>query len=158
MEPWVIWVVAAVVLVIAEATTTAFVAIYFGFAALVTALAAVAGLPVALQLVVFGVVSVGGMALTRPALRRATGRTAAIRTGVDAMQGRIGMVVRPIAELEPGQVKVGGETWTARSFYDGETIPEGTRIEVVRVEGVTALVIAAPSPHMYDDPKEAVDG
>jgi membrane protein implicated in regulation of membrane protease activity len=158
MEPWVIWVVAAVVLVIAEATTTAFVSIYFGFAALVTALAAVIGLPVALQLVVFGVVSVGSMALTRPALRRAVGRSGGIRTGVDAMQGKIGVVVRPIAELEPGQVKVGGETWTARSFYDGESIPEGARVEVVRVEGVTALVIAAPSPHLNDETKEAQDG
>jgi membrane protein implicated in regulation of membrane protease activity len=158
MEPWVIWVVAAVVLVIAEATTTAFVAIYFGFAALVTAIAAVVGLPVALQLVVFGVVSVGSMAFTRPALRRAVGRTSGIRTGVDAMQGRIGVVVRPIAELEPGQVKVGGETWTARSFYDGESIPEGARIEVVRVEGVTALVISAPSPHDNDETKGAGDG
>ena len=158
MEPWVIWVVAAVVLVIAEATTTAFVSIYFGFAALVTALAAVIGLPVALQLVVFGAVSVGSMALTRPALRRAVGRSGGIRTGVDAMQGKIGVVVRPIAELEPGQVKVGGETWTARSFYDGESISEGARIEVVRVEGVTALVIAAPSPHLNDETKEAQDG
>ena len=157
MEPWVVWVVAAVVLVIVEATTTAFVAIYFGFAALVTAAAALAGLPVALQFVVFGLVSVGSMVLTRPALRRAAGRTASIRTGVDAMQGRIGVVVRPIAELEPGQVKVGGETWTARSFYDGESIPEGARVEVVRVEGVTALVIAAPSPHMNDETKEAAD-
>jgi membrane protein implicated in regulation of membrane protease activity len=156
MEPWVIWVVAAVVLVIAEATTTAFVAIYFGFAALVTAMAAVVGLPVALQLVVFGVVSVGSMVLTRPALRQAAGRTTGIRTGVDAMQGRIGVVVRPIAELDPGQVKIGGETWTARSFYDGESIPEGARIEVVRVEGVTALVVPAPSPH-NDETKEALD-
>jgi membrane protein implicated in regulation of membrane protease activity len=157
MEPWVIWVVAAVVLVIAEATTTAFVAIYFGFAALVTAIAAAAGLPVALQLIVFGAVSVGSMALTRPALRRATGRTAVFRTGVDAMQGKIGVVVQPIAELEPGQVKVGGETWTARSYYDGERIATGARIEVVRVEGVTALVIPAPSPHDNDDMKEGPD-
>ena len=37
--------------------------------------------------------------------------------------------------------------WTARSFYDGESIPAGTRVEVVKVEGVTALVISAPSPH-----------
>ena len=98
------------------------------------------------------------MAFTRPALRRAVGRTTGIRTGVDAMQGRIGVVVRPIAELQPGQVKVGGETWTARSFYDGESIPEGARIEVVRVEGVTALVISAPSPHSNDETKEASDG
>ena len=98
------------------------------------------------------------MAVTRPALRRAVGRTSGIRTGVDAMQGRIGVVVRPIAELEPGQVKVGGETWTARSYYDGESIAAGSRVEVVRVEGVTALVIAAPSPHDNDETREASDG
>ena len=51
------------------------------------------------------------------------------------MQGRIGVVTRPIAELDPGQVKVGGEMWTARSFYDGESIPAGTRVEVVQGRG-----------------------
>ena len=52
---------------------------------------------------------------------------------------------------------MGGETWTARSFYDGESIPAGTRVEVVKVEGVTALVISAPSPHETDDTKEGPD-
>ena len=66
------------------------------------------------------------------------------------MQGKIGVVTRAIGELEPGLVKIGGETWTARSFYDEEPIAEGSRVEVVKIEGVTALVVAAPSPH--DDP------
>jgi len=107
---------------------------------------AAAGLGVPLQLVTFAALSVGALTLTRPALKRAAGKTAAIRTGVDAMQGRIGVVTRAIAELEPGQVKVGGETWTARCYYDEEAIPLGSRVEVVKVEGVTALVIPAPSP------------
>ena len=47
--------------------------------------------------------------------------------------------------------------WTARSFYDGESIPAGTRVEVVKVEGVTALVISAPSPHQNRDTKEEPD-
>jgi len=158
MEAWVVWVVIAVVLLIAEATTSAFVAIYFGLAALVTAAVAAAGLGAPAQLIAFIALSVGSMLATRPALKRAAGKGGGIRTGVDAMQGRVGVVTRPIGELEPGQVKVGGETWTARSFYDGESIPEGARIEVVRVEGVTALVIAAPSPHLNDETKEAQDG
>ncbi|HYX84659.1 MAG TPA: NfeD family protein [Gaiellales bacterium] len=147
MQSWVVWVVIAVALLVAEATTTAFVAIYFGVAALAAALLAAAGASVAVQMLAFGGLAVGSLALTRPALRRATGRVAGLRTGVDAMQGKIGLVTLPIAELEPGQVKVGGEIWTARSYYDGESIPAGTRVEVVKVEGVTALVIAAPSPH-----------
>ncbi len=146
MEAWVVWVVIAVVLLVAEATTSAFVAVYFGLAALVTAAVAAAGLGTPVQLLAFAILSVGSLLLTRPALKRAAGRTAGIRTGVDAMQGRIGVVTRPIGELESGQVKVGGETWTARSYYDEEAIPAGSRVEVVKVEGVTALVIPAPSP------------
>jgi len=146
MEAWVVWVVIAVVLLVAEATTSAFVAVYFGLAAIVTAAIAAAGLGVPVQLIAFAGLSVGGLLLTRPALQRAAGKTAGIRTGVDAMQGRIGVVTRAIAELEPGQVKVGGETWTARCYYDEEAIPLGSRVEVVKVEGVTALVIPAPSP------------
>ena len=140
-----IWVVVAVVLLIAEATTSAFVAIYFGLAAIAAAAVAAAGLGVPVQLVAFAALSVGALTLTRPALKRAAGKTAAIRTGVDAMQGRIGVVTRAIAELEPGQVKIGGETWTARCFYDEEPIAAGSRVEVVKIEGVTALVIPAPS-------------
>jgi membrane protein implicated in regulation of membrane protease activity len=146
MEAWVVWVVIAVVLLVAEATTSAFVAVYFGLAALVTALVAAAGLGMPVQLLAFAVLSVGGLLLTRPALKRAAGRTAGIRTGVDAMQGRIGVVTRGIAELEPGQVKVGGETWTARCYYDEETISVGSRVEVGKGGGVAALVIPAPSP------------
>jgi membrane protein implicated in regulation of membrane protease activity len=150
MDPWVIWVVIAVALLIAEATTSAFVAIYFGLAAMAAAAIAAAGLDVAVQLIAFAALSVGSLALTRPALKRAAGSGGGIRTGVDGMQGRIGVVTRAIAELEPGQVKVGGEMWTARCFYDEEPIAVGSRVEVVKVEGVTALVIPAPSSR--DDP------
>ena len=155
-----IWVVVAVALLIAEATTSAFVAIYFGLAAVAAAAIAAAGLDAAVQLVAFAALSVGSLALTRPALKRAAGAGAGIRTGVDAMQGRIGVVTRPIAALEPGQVKVGGEMWTARSFYDEEPIAVGSRVEVVKVEGVTALVVPAPSPHdeLAPDPEEQSHG
>jgi membrane protein implicated in regulation of membrane protease activity len=147
MEAWVVWVVIAVVLLVAEATTSAFVAVYFGGAALVTAAVAAAGLGTPFQLLAFAILSVGSLLLTRPALKRAAATGGGIRTGVDAMQGRIGVVTRPIGELDPGQVKVGGETWTARSYYDEEAIPAGSRVEVVKIEGVTALVIPAPSPY-----------
>src|SRR6478736_5209933 len=68
----------------------------------------------------------------------------AVLSGVDAMRGRIGVVTTAIGELEPGQVKLGGETWSARSYFEHEPIALGTRIEVVEIKGVTALVIAAP--------------
>jgi membrane protein implicated in regulation of membrane protease activity len=150
MDAWVIWVVAAVVLLIAEATTSAFIAIYFGLAAIAAAAVALTGVGLVVQLIAFAALSVGSLTITRPALKRAIGSTHLHRTGVDAMQGKIGVVTRSIGQLEPGLVKIGGETWTARSFYDEEPIAEGSRVEVIKIEGVTALVVAAPSPH--DDP------
>jgi membrane protein implicated in regulation of membrane protease activity len=152
MSAWVIWVVAAAVLLVVEATTTAFVAVYFGLAAAVTAVLALAGLPFALQLVAFAALSVGGMLATRPALKRLASSRAVLRTGVDAMRGRKGVVIKPISELDSGQVRVEGEIWTARNFYEGEPLAEGTRVEVVEVRGVTALVVPAPSP--YEIPEQ----
>jgi membrane protein implicated in regulation of membrane protease activity len=152
MSDWLFWLIAAVVLLVIEATTTAFVALYFGIAAALTAILAIAGAPLALQVGAFAVLSIGGVVATRPALKRLSSRAPALRTGVDAMRGRKGIVIKPIGELEPGQVKVEGEIWSARCYFDGERIAEGARVEVVEVRGVTALVVAAPSP--YEIPEQ----
>ncbi|MDX6594474.1 MAG: hypothetical protein QOJ13_3670 [Gaiellales bacterium] len=142
---WAIWVVVAVAMLAIEASTTAFFTIYFGVAAAIVAVMAAAGAPVTVQVLAFGAISVGGLVLTRPALKRmATNRGPDHRSGVDAMAGQIGVVTKPIGELDSGQVKVGGEIWTARSYFDNEAIDAGTRVEVVKVKGVTALVIPAP--------------
>ena len=103
MDPWVVWVVVGVVLLVAEATTTALVPGYFGVAALLAGVLALLGLAVAVQLIAFGVLAVGALVLTRPALRRSMTRGSGLRTGVDAMQGKIGVITVPIAELEPGR-------------------------------------------------------
>ena len=50
MDTWVIWVVVAVALLIVEATTSAFVAIYFGLAAIAAAAVAAVGLGLPIQL------------------------------------------------------------------------------------------------------------
>ena len=40
-----------------------------------------------------------------------------------------------------GQIKVGTEYWSAKREQDiGDAIPEGTTVEVLGVEGVTAVV------------------
>jgi len=154
LPAWAIWVIVAVAMLAVEATTSSFFTVYFGVAAAITALLALAGLPAAVQIIAFGLLGVGGLVLTRPALMRAAGAsTPAVPTGVDAMRGRIGVVTKPIGELDPGQVKIGGETWSARSYFEHEPIELGTRVEVVEVKGVTALVISAPTDRQ-ELPKE----
>ena len=155
MSAWILWVVVGVILLGIEATTTAFVAVYFGIAALATAVLAALGLPAVVQVLAFAAVSAGGMAATRPALKRLAGTTPRLRTGVDAMRGRRGVVTAAIGELDAGQVRIGAETWTARNYFDGEAIATGTRVEVVQVKGVTALVIPAPAPDEISQRKES---
>jgi membrane protein implicated in regulation of membrane protease activity len=143
---WAVWLIVAAAMLAIEATTTAFFTIYFGIAAAIAAVLAVAGVPAAGQILAFAVLSVGGLVLTRPALLRMTrSDQPAVPTGVDAMRGRIGVVTKEIGELDSGLVKVGGETWTARSYFEHEPIAEGARVEVVEIKGVTALVMPAPN-------------
>jgi membrane protein implicated in regulation of membrane protease activity len=154
LPAWAVWVVVAVAMLGIEATTSSFFTIYFAVSAAIVAVLALLGIPVAVQIIAFGLLGVGGLVLTRPALMRAAGAsTPAVPTGVDAMRGRIGVVTKPIGELDPGQVKIGGETWSARSYFEHEPIELGTRVEVVEVKGVTALVISAPTDRQ-ELPKE----
>jgi membrane protein implicated in regulation of membrane protease activity len=37
-------------------------------------------------------------------------------------------------------VRIGGEEWTARAFVDDQVMEPGERVEVVKIEGATALV------------------
>ena len=144
MPAWAIWIAVAVAMFATEALTVSFVSAFCGIGALLAAVLSLAGLGLAAQLAGFTVASVASLAVLRPWLVRLADRGPQLRTGVDAMRGQVGVVTKAIGELEPGLVRVGGDTWTARSYYDHEEIPAGARVEVVEVRGVTALVIEAP--------------
>ena len=61
-----------------------------------------------------------------------------IRTGEESMSGRTGIAR---TELSPnGSVQVGGELWSAELEEDGPSLPAGTRVEVVKVEGLRLIV------------------
>jgi membrane protein implicated in regulation of membrane protease activity len=119
------------------------VALYFGVAALVAALAAALGAGVALQLIVFAIVSVATLVATRGMVTRALQRSPVVRSNVSSLVGRRGVVTVPITSATGrGQIRVGTEYWTARPYMDDASdIVEGTAVEVLSVEGVTALVL-----------------
>jgi membrane protein implicated in regulation of membrane protease activity len=139
---WLVWLLVGVGLLVVEAFSVAFVAVYFGVAALVAALVAAFGAPLWLQVVVFCAVSLTGLALTRRIATRAI-RGPVVKTNVHAVVGRRGIVTKPISlDAGTGQIRIGGDYWTARPYFDDTPdIPEGARVEVMRVEGVTAVVM-----------------
>lgn len=139
----VVWLVVALALLAIEATTVTFVALYFGAGALVTALAAALGAPIAVQLLVFAVVSGATLVSTRGLVQRALQRSPVVRSNVSSLVGRRAVVTVPItAAAGRGQIRVGTEYWTARPYMpDAVDIDEGEAVEVLAVEGVTALVL-----------------
>ena len=139
---WLIWLIVGVVLLGIEAVTLAFVAVYFGVAALVAALFAAIGAPLWLQIVVFCAVSVLGLAMTRRIATRLM-KGPVVKTNVHTLAGRRGVVTKPITGDDGrGQIRLGTDYWTARPYFDdGVELPEGTRVEVVKIEGATAVVV-----------------
>ena len=139
MPSWVLWIVLAALLAVGEVMTTAFLAGPIALAALAAAIVAIAGGGAAFQLVVFIAGSLASLALVRPIARRHLKTPPSIRTGTAALPGSKALVLERVDDLG-GQVKIGGEVWSARAFFEGQVLEPGARVEVARIEGATALV------------------
>jgi membrane protein implicated in regulation of membrane protease activity len=139
MNAWLIWLVVAVVLGIAEIFTLTAALGILGGAALITAGVAAIGLPVPLQLLVFALTCVAGVLLVMPVARRHMLRPQLERFGVDALIGKSAQVLQEVSG-ENGRVRIGGEEWTARAYDPTVVIPAGTTVDVMQISGSTAIV------------------
>jgi len=145
MPAWVVWLVVAAVLGIAEVTTLTLSLGLIAIGALVASLTASLGLPPAIQLVAFGATSLAGLAVVRPIAARHIRQPPLLRSGTAALVGREALALTEVSR-HSGRVRIGGEEWTARPYDPGVVIPEGTEVDVLAIEGVTALV------HPREDP------
>jgi membrane protein implicated in regulation of membrane protease activity len=140
MPGWGVWIIVAALLLVGEIATTGL--FFLGPvvpAALGAALAAGLGLGVAWQLVVFIGGALLGLAGLRPIARRHLHLPAVTRTGTAALVGARATVLERV-DAHGGRVKLGGEIWSARAFFDGQVIEPGTQVEVAKIQGATALV------------------
>ena len=141
MDPWLFWLVAAVILAVGEIATTGFFLAPFAGGAFVATLVAAAGPGLFVQLVAFLAVSAVLLAALRPLARAHLRQPARLRTGTAALVGRTATVVERIANDEGvGCVRLDGEIWTARAYDEDEVIEPGTRVSVIEIKGATALV------------------
>jgi membrane protein implicated in regulation of membrane protease activity len=88
---------------------------------------------------VFIAVSAASLAFLRPIARRHIRTPALTRTGTDALVGTKALVLQRV-DQNGGRVRIGGEEWSARTFFEGQTLEPGARVEVAKIEGATALV------------------
>ena len=140
MSNWVIWAIVAVGFAIGEVVTPGL--FWLGPIALAGVLAAVGaavGFGVGIQLLVFILASIASLGLLRPIARAHLRMPHALRTGTAALVGARGLIVDR-TDANGGRVKIGGEVWSARTFDETQVIEPGTPVEIVKIEGATALV------------------
>ncbi|MBU6312167.1 MAG: NfeD family protein [Actinomycetales bacterium] len=140
MNAWVWWIVAAGVLAVAEVLTGGtLVLLMLAGGAAAGGLTAALGAPPALSVGVFALVSVALLGLVRPIARRHMRVNREARTNVAALVGAEALVLESV-DGQDGRIKLAGEIWSARA-YDGQSVFEpGTRVQVLQIEGATALV------------------
>lgn len=135
-----LWLVLLAAFIIIEAATAQLVTIWFAAGAFVALIASFFTESVLIQVVVFVIVSAITLAITRPLVKKVT-ETKKQATNADMYINQEGVVTEEIDNLEAkGLVKVKGSLWTARSEADGETIPAGTLVTVIKIEGVKLIV------------------
>ena len=91
---------------------------------------------VEIQVVVFLVASIASLGIIRPIARRHLRTPARIRTGAAALIGTRATVLERV-DAHSGQVKIGGEIWTARPFDEDDVFEPGARVDVMKIEGAT---------------------
>ena len=140
MPGWLIWALAAVLLAVGEVFTPG---LFFlgpvALAAVAAGVAALVGLGLVVQLLVFIAGSVASVLVLRPIARAHLHMPAALRTGTTALEGAKAVVVQRV-DADGGRVRIGGEEWSARAYMVDQVLEPGTRVEVVKIEGATALV------------------
>jgi len=140
MPAWLAWAIVAVLLAIGEIFTPG---LFFlgpiALAAVAATVTAALGGPVWLQIAVFGVGSFASVGLLRPIARAHLKMPHAMRTGAAALEGAKAIVLQRV-DGRGGRVKIGGEEWSARSYMPDEAFDVGTEVEVVQIQGATALV------------------
>jgi membrane protein implicated in regulation of membrane protease activity len=140
VDPWLVWLIIAVALAIAEVMTLTLVLGMIAGGAAVAALAAAIGVPAVGQVVTFGIGDAVLLGLVLPAARRHRHTPTGIRTGTARLIGTRAMALSDINTADGGRVRIGGETWSARPYDEGLSIPAGEWVDVLAIDGATAVV------------------
>lgn len=151
-----IWLLVAVAAAIGELLTTDLFLAAVALAAVVAAITALL-LPVALQVLIFAVLSLVGIFVFRPFIKHSLGIDSAVtvfgQTTEAHLAGRQATVTQ-LVDSAGGQIRIGqGEFWSARSYNPEDVIQPGQRVEIVLVDGLTALVESVqPLPALESSP------
>jgi membrane protein implicated in regulation of membrane protease activity len=136
---WLVWLLAAAVLGAAEFFTLTLALGILAGAAVVAAVVAGIGAPLLLQVAAFGAAAAFGLIVIRPIAKHHMSQPSITREGSDALIGKNALVLREVS-ANGGLIKLAGEEWSARTLDDSQVIPAGATVDVMEIDGATAVV------------------
>jgi membrane protein implicated in regulation of membrane protease activity len=136
----IIWLAVMVVFFIIEGMTYALICVWFAGGAIAALIMSLIGFNMLISSTVFVIVSAILLLLLRPtAIRLTAGRKT--RTNADRVIGQEGIVIVRIDPIKgEGQIKVIGQTWSAKPEDGSSVFEPDQRVEVVGITGVKAIV------------------
>ncbi|MEV8550243.1 NfeD family protein [Streptomyces glaucescens] len=140
IDAWVWWLVGAAALGIGLVVTAMPELGMLAAAGVAAAVAAALGGDIVVQVLVFVAVSVALVAVVRPIAARHRSQRPQLVSGVDALKGRQAVVLERV-DASGGRIKLAGEVWSARALDTGRAYEVGQEVDVVDIEGATAIVM-----------------
>ncbi|MFF0018646.1 NfeD family protein [Streptomyces sp. NPDC005374] len=140
IDAWVWWLVAAAALGIPLVVTAMPEFGMFAVGAVAAAVSAGLGGDAVVQVLVFVVVSVALIAVVRPIANRHRSQRPQLVTGIDALKGKQAVVLERV-DSAGGRIKLAGEVWSARALDTGRAYDVGQEVDVVDIEGATAIIM-----------------
>lgn len=137
------WVILAIGLAVVEIVSVTFFPIFFTASALLALVAFAFDLGAGWQWGIFGV---GGLLLSaglRPIAKRQMDKGPTLRSGIEELVGRAGVVSAPIdGRAGVGAVTVDGQVWSARAEATaaGPGLQVGDDVLILEVRGATLVV------------------
>lgn len=143
LQDWQAWLALSIALGVAELFSLDLMLLMLAAGGMVGMVAALIGLPVAVQILAAVAASVAALALVRPNVVRRLHTGPELRLGHQALIGKQGIVVDEVS-AQGGQIRIGGELWTARPYDETSVIEPGATVDVFEIRGATALVHEVP--------------
>ncbi len=141
---WQTWMGLAILLGVLEMFSLDLVLLMVAGGAVVGLLAAIIGLPIAVQILAAAAASTAMLMLVRPSVVKRFHTGPDLRLGHGKLVGSQGVVTEAISAQEHGRIKIGGEIWSAEPYDEFDTIAPGETVEVLEIRGATAVVNPLP--------------
>lgn len=131
IQPWLLWTLIGIGLLILEVITPGFLVACFGVGALIAAIPAALGLSAIWQMIAFVIGSALALYFVRPIIRRTYTKHEPIRTGADALLGRKLTLKHAVPAEGYAELAIDGDVWRVCSAQ-GTTLEAGQAVRIVR--------------------------